>query len=52
MDLTGGTLFHLGSYQPEKDGAFEVLHRTDHQHRFNPVHAEASSAASACAWSA
>jgi len=26
MDLTGGTLFHLGSYSQEKDGAFEVLY--------------------------
>lgn len=37
MDLTGGTLFHLGSYSQEKDGAFEVLYMNPTTStRFNP----------------
>jgi fumarate hydratase subunit beta len=37
MDLTSGTLFHLGSYSQEKDGAFEVLYMNPTTStRFNP----------------
>lgn len=37
MDLTGGTLLHLGSYSQEKDGAFEVLYMNPTTStRFNP----------------
>ncbi len=37
IDLTGGTLFHLGSYSRERDGAFEVLYMNPTTStRFNP----------------
>jgi fumarate hydratase subunit beta len=37
MDLTGGTLFHLGSYSQEQNGAFEVLYMNPTTStRFNP----------------
>ncbi|HLH87956.1 MAG TPA: fumarate hydratase C-terminal domain-containing protein [Xanthobacteraceae bacterium] len=37
IDLVGGTLFHLGSYSQETDGAFEVLYMNPTTStRFNP----------------
>jgi fumarate hydratase subunit beta len=37
IDVTGGTLFHLGSYSRERDGAFEVLYMNPTTStRFNP----------------
>jgi fumarate hydratase subunit beta len=37
IDLTGGTLFHLGSFSRERDGAFEVLYMNPTTStRFNP----------------
>jgi fumarate hydratase subunit beta len=37
VDLTGGTLFHLGSYSREHDGIFEVLYMNPTTStRFNP----------------
>jgi fumarate hydratase subunit beta len=37
VDLSGGTLFHLGSYSREHDGAFEVLYMNPTTStRFNP----------------
>src|SRR5262249_47054646 len=37
IDLAGGTLFHLGSYSQETDGAFEVLYMNPTTStRFNP----------------
>ena len=53
IDITGGTLFHLGSYSREQRRRVRgALHEPDHQHALQPVHAAASSATSACAWSA
>jgi fumarate hydratase subunit beta len=37
IDLTGGTLFHLGSYSHERNGTFEVLYMNPTTStRFNP----------------
>ncbi len=38
IDITGGTLFHLGSYSQERDGRFDVLYMNPTTStRFNPL---------------